>query len=107
MHWKNGHKGECSSGRVPQQQHDFYDSSVVPSFLFPESLIVIEEEEEDNDDPAKTDEERMADYRAYVREKSEGVLDDDQLEDFETSRKDKVFMKFKKKIKKEPEQVYK
>ena len=24
-------------------------------------------------------------YRAYVREKSEGVLDDNQLEEFETS----------------------
>ena len=40
----------------------FSDSSVVPSFLFPELLIVIEEEEEDKNNPAKTDEERMADY---------------------------------------------
>ena len=111
VHWKNGHKEQCSSASCEGSKMD--QQGGVVSSLFPQFELVTETEPEELEEQ-KTDEQRIKEYEEFVKEKGSGVAETSDVEEFETGLTeggprhvdyDKTFRRFKERISREPEQV--
>ena len=114
IHWKNGHKEECTRLSQSQGGNETKTSErqcVVASAVFPQLELVIETEPEVVDEE-KTDEQRMREYEEFVKREGSGVAEAADVEEFEREAAeqkhvecDKAFRRFKDRISREPEQV--
>lgn len=96
--WKSGHKVNCQNSNNIEYSN--------PT-LFEEFELVIEEEELEKKS-VDNEEKQMQEYEKLVAEGKTGTLNDiseDELQSHASLDGDKVFLQFKKRISKEPDQV--
>lgn len=99
--WKNSHKESCG-------QNEFISAG--SEFLFPEFDLVIENEEPDNSNHEVCEEKEILKYKKLVKSGNAGTLQsekevDTDLLQMANELQDKVFLKFRKKISRQPGQV--
>ncbi|XP_077291586.1 zinc finger protein RP-8 [Arctopsyche grandis] len=103
-HWKNGHRESCCNEN-PSESKDIQPKN---NIIFPELELTIEEETEEK--VTETSEEQELKYlNKLIAEEKAGCLNDaseTELEQYaNASVEDKTFLKFKKRIAREPDQV--
>lgn len=108
IHWKLSHKQECKEN-LPTKK------LLENPFLFPEYELTTEVEEfsEEYKEKERPEAERLKDYEKFVESHSKNLVGNNgtdkiieqDLEDIEPKKKDKIFKKFQRRIEQNPEQV--